>query len=76
MATTVELQARLEALNEAIATGVRSVTISGQTTIYNTTDSLIRARDDLLAQIATQTAREESATVRKQTYLHYAGRGY
>lgn len=69
-------QADVDALNLAIRTGVRSVTVGGDTTIYNTTESLIKARDDALAELNAQNAREAARRVPKQTYMHYAGRGY
>jgi hypothetical protein len=69
------LEENLSALNQAIADGVRSVTVGGQTTIYNTTDSLIRARNDLKDQINAEAARN-GAPVPKLNYLYYAGRGY
>ena len=72
-------QADIDALNRAIADGVRQVTINGQTTTYNTTDSLIRARNDLQAQLNLETAAAPDSTVKmrpKQTYLQYGGRGY
>ena len=66
-------QADIDNLNAAIASGVRSVTLGGQTVIYNTTESLIKARNDLLAQQAAEAA----ATRRpRQSYAFYAGRGY
>ena len=67
-------QADIDNLNAAIAKGVRSVTIGGQTVLYNTTDSLIKARDDLQAQLNAQAAQ---ATPRrnKQIRAYYAGRG-
>lgn len=40
-------QTDIDNLNAAIATGARSVTIGGQTITYNTTASLIAARNDL-----------------------------
>ena len=67
-------QADVDTLNRAIADGVRSVTIRGQTVIYNTTDSLIRARNDMLEQLNKQLAREQGRQGR-QTRLYYAGRG-
>jgi len=73
MATT---QATVDALNQAIDDGVRSVTIGGQTTIYNTTDSLMRARDDAQARLNKELARTEGTRPSKQTYAYYAGRGY
>lgn len=66
-------QADIDNLNAAIASGARSVTIGGQTIIYNTTDSLIRARDDMQAQLDQQTA--EGKRVRK-VHVAYGGRGF
>jgi hypothetical protein len=70
-------QAHIDALNGAIASGVRSVTVGGDTTTYNTTASLIAARDDLVRQKAEQD-RADAGRARRtgRTYLHYAGRGY
>jgi hypothetical protein len=69
-------QEQIDALNVAIADGVRSVTVGGDTTIYNTSDSLIRARDDLQRQFNAEQARTVSPRPGKQTYLYHAGRGY
>jgi hypothetical protein len=65
-------QSDIDALNRAIADGVRSVTIRGQTVTYNTTASLIAARDDARRELAAQA---ENQPVRR-TYLYYSGRGY
>lgn len=65
-------QADIDALNRAIADGVRSVTIRGQTVTYNTTASLIAARDDMRRELAAQTQPQRS----RRTYLYHAGRGY
>jgi len=65
-------QADIDALNKAIASGVRSVTLGGQTVIYNTTESLIKARDNLQAQLNAESGKRRS----KQTYLYQSGRGY
>lgn len=71
-ATMPVTQDQIDALNTAIADGVRQVTIGGETITYNTTDSLIRARDNLKAEMAAQ-----SGTVpKRRTLLSYAGRGY
>ena len=67
---------RLEVLNQMISDGVRQVTHRDQTITYNTTDSLIRARDDLTGQIARAEARLSAASRPRQTQLVYAGRGY
>lgn len=65
-------QADVEALNTAIKSGVRSVTLGGQTVIYNTTDSLIQARDDMKKQLQAQNAESRP----RQSYAVYSGRGY
>jgi len=65
-------QTDIDNLNAAIASGTRSVTIGGQTVIYNTTESLIKARDDMTKQLAKQ----NGARRPKQTYLFQNGRGY
>ncbi len=69
-------QADIDALNTAIADGVRSVTIAGQTTIYNTTASLIQARDDLRRELAIITSRETNRRRNTRTLLTYSGRDY
>lgn len=68
-------QSDIDSLNRAIASGTRSVTIGGQTVIYNTTESLIKARNDLQAQYLAQLSqgvRKRS----KQTLLFQNGRGF
>jgi hypothetical protein len=65
-------QSDIDNLNAAIASGARSVTIGGQTVIYNTTESLIKARNDLQNQLQQQSGTRR----RKQSYLFHAGRGY
>ena len=69
-------QSDIDALNRAIADGVRSVTIRGETVIYNTTASLIEARDDQVRQLAAQEATAQQAHRSRRTLLNYAGRGY
>ena len=70
------LVARIGGLNQAIADGVRQVTLGDQTITYNTTDSLIRARDDVQAQLG-RAQRSFAGTRRpNQTYLYFTGRGY
>lgn len=69
-------QAQVDQLNQAIADGVRSVTIRGVTTIYNTSDSLIRARDDLQRQLLAQQASANGKPILRRTLLYFAGRGY
>lgn len=69
--------ARVAGLNQAIADGVRQVTLGDQTITYNTTDSLIRARDDARNELSRVRA-EVAGTARRprQTRLAYGGRGY
>lgn len=66
-------QSDIDNLNAAIASGARSVTVGGQTLIYNTTASLIEARNDLRRELSAQNM---AARRPKQTYLFQDGRGY
>jgi collagenase-like PrtC family protease len=63
-------QTDIDNLNAAIASGARSVTLGGQTVTYNTTASLIAARNDLQKQL--NAARRKPRT----RQLVYGGRGY
>lgn len=74
--TMAVTQADIDALNTAISRGTRSVTIGGQTVTYNTSDSLIRARDNLQSQLNAQNARITGVRRPKQSYLVQTGRGY
>ena len=69
-------QEQIDALNQAIADGVRQVSLQGQTTVYNTTDSLIKARDDLQAEFNAQELRAAGKRSSQRTMLFYGGRGY
>ena len=69
-------QSDIDALNRAIADGVRSVTIRGETVIYNTTASLIEARDDQVRQLAAQEATAQQTYPSRRTLLSYSSRGY
>ena len=68
-------QQDIDNLNAAIAKGVRSVTVGGQTVIYNTTESLIKARDDLRDELNAQIAQTKPRRPR-QMVLYHAGRGH
>lgn len=70
------LQSDIDSLNRAIAAGVRSVTIGGQTVVYGTPESLIKARDDMQKQLSAQLAQNKPARRHKQTVLFQADRGY
>ncbi len=77
MATQEEIdliKATIAGLNAAIASGARSVTLGGQTITYNTTASLIAARDDAIKQLNTATATTTRRS--RQTYLYQSGRGF
>lgn len=65
-------QADIDALNAAIASGERQVAIGGQSITYQTVDSLIKARDDMVLQLA----RAQAKTPPRRKLLYYAGRGY
>lgn len=69
-------QADIDALNSAIKAGVRSVTIGGQTVIYNTTESLIKARNDMQATLNAQNAQATGKRRHKQMVLVQVNRGY
>lgn len=79
MSTTEDvatLRMRVETLNKAIARGARSVTLGGQTVIYNTTESLIKARDDQRAELAAAERQTASVKASRQSYAVYGGRSY
>lgn len=67
------LKADIASLNAAIAGGLRSVTLGGQTVIYNTTDSLITARNDALGRL---NAALVSNRPSRMQYGFFTGRGY
>lgn len=74
-------RATIAELNSMVADGVRQVVIRGQATTYNTTDSLIKARNDArteLRRLEQEYATEQgvSGYQGRVQYLHYAGRGY
>ena len=66
-------QADIDNLNEAIASGTRQVTIGGQSVTYQTTASLIQARDDMVKQLRAQQA--ASRRSRSLQAVH-GGRGF
>lgn len=76
MPTLQELELQLANLNQSITDGVRQVTVGGETTVLNPTDSLIRARNDLKQQIADLQAAEAGRARLRVRKLYYAGRGY
>lgn len=87
MAVTPEqiaaLEAEIASLNQSITDGVRIVVLpGGQSTTYQTTESLIKARDDAenrLKALRDLYAFEQGDTAvfrPRQTLLSYGGRGY
>ena len=62
----------IDSLNAIIASGARSGTLGGQTVTFNTTASLIQARDDMVKQLRQQNGKAK----RKQTLMYQSGRGY
>lgn len=78
MSTTeiATLRSYVAKLNKAIASGARSVTLGGQTIIYNTTESLIKARDDMQKQLNATQALQSGTKRSKQTYAVFSGRDY
>lgn len=72
----VALRKRVETLNKAIATGARSVTLGSQTVIYNTTESLIKARNDQQAQLTAAEGALQPVKASRQNYVVYGGRDF
>ena len=66
-------QADLDALNAAIASGEKQVALGAQQVTYRSIDELIKARNDLEAQLNAQNA---TAPKSRQTRLYHKGRGY
>jgi len=67
-------QADVDALNTAIAEGVRQVTIGGQTVLYQTTESLIKARNDMREELLKATGGKAKRS--RQIGMYHAGRGH
>lgn len=65
-------QADIDNLNEAIAAGTRQVTIGGQSVTYQTTASLIQARDDMVKQMR----KLADAPRSRQLQAYHSGRGF
>lgn len=66
----------LAAIDRAIASGVRSVTIGSDTVIYNTGDSLMRARQTIINDINRAAAQATKTQRPKARYIVQTGRGY
>jgi hypothetical protein len=68
--------ADINALNAAIASGERQVTLGGQSITYRSIDDLIKARNDLRTELANQNAEASGQAPKRRAYAYYAGRGY
>ena len=66
-------QADIDNLNAAIASGTRQVMIGGQTVLYQTTESLIKARDDMKTELKAQSATQKRS---RQMLAYQSSRGY
>lgn len=66
----------IDALNKAIASGERQVSIGGQSITYQTIDSLIKARDNLKGELARETLAAAGTPRPRQTTMVYGGRGF
>lgn len=69
-------QADIDALNAAIASGERQVTLGAQSVTYRSIADLITARDDLRQELANLQLSAAGTPVRRRGTFYYAGRGY
>lgn len=69
-------QSDIDALNKAIASGERQVTLGSQSITYRSINDLITARNDLLQQKAAEEASAAGTPIKRRTYAYYGGRGY
>ena len=78
MALTAEqIQAQIDSLNNAIASGERQVTLGAQSITYRSITDLIAARDDRQRQLeVVRAAADTTKQPKRRTKLYYAGRGY
>lgn len=73
---TATLRTYVAKLTKAIGSGARSVTLGGQTITYNTTASLIQARNDMLKQIQSQESAAAPVKRSRQSYAVFGGRDF
>ena len=75
--TPLELQSSIDALNRAIGSGERQVTMNGYTVTYRSIADLIDARNDLQRQVTAIAAADGVGKPRPKQWLgYYKGRGY
>lgn len=72
--TKEEYLAEIQSLNDAIASGERQVTIGGTTVTYNTTESLMKARNDIRSEMNREYPPETTRS--RQFRAYHAGRGF
>ncbi len=66
----------LDRLNAAIVSGERQVSIGGQSITYQTVDSMIKARNDLQAQLLSGPSAATGAMRPRRGRVVHGGRGY
>ena len=71
MATTAELTERLEALKEAMATGVLTVKHGEILTTYRSVDEMLK----VIAYLTTQIAQSEGTAARQPRYIRQETQG-
>lgn len=69
-------QSDVDALNSAIATGERQVTLGSQSVSYRSIDDLIKARDNLRQELANQALSAAGTPIKRRGAFYYGGRGY
>lgn len=69
-------QTDIDALNTAIASGERRVTLGSQSITYYSIAEMIQARNDLMQQKAIADAKASGTPQRRRTLLYQSGRGY
>jgi len=70
------LQSDIDALNKAIASGERQIALGAKQITYRSIDDLIKARNDLEAQMAKDEASAAGTPIKRRVYAYYGGRGY
>jgi len=75
-ATREELEANLAEINAAIASPERQVTLGSQNVTLRSIDDLIKARQQIVADIGKLDATVNATPRVKQTYASYTGRGF
>ena len=69
-------QADIDALNAAIASGERQVTLGSQSVTYRSIDDLIKARNDMRQELANMQLSAAGVPVMRRGTFYYGGRGY